>query len=534
MRFPRLRLPASGWRRRLAQCGVVLGVLFLLLTLMGFSLWGLFQVPAFQGWFFTRMIELTPPATPEETPGKPGIRPVYAGPVADGHQAKSAADVHGVTNFWNIHLSFTGSEWEGIQYRRVPPVRDWLGPDGQPTLRNPKASRNGLAGVLGFDFPWSAGDVEFGGVVLTNVGIRFKGNGTYLSAVRSYRKSFKLDLDRNVKGQSLAGRTVFNLGNLSADFTCLSDTLGYEFFREAGVPSPRTTFARVFLSIAGVETNRLLGPYLMVENPDAEWAREVFGAPGVALFKPVTMELFSDLGTNWADYKGIYDPKTPVTREQEARVMEMAAFVTHADDEEFGRRIGAYVDLDETARFLACEVLLSNYDGFLSNGQNFLFYLDPRSNRIGFIPWDLDHSWGEFPFVGTADQRERADIWQPWVGSHRFLERLMAVEDFRQRYRAALGALLETRFVPARLDRRVEELGAAMRPLIAEWSTNRLARFDVAVSAVPGVGPRDGKGPMDPDRATWQIRRFVRARFESVRGQLDGAVEGVVLTRRKP
>ena len=53
-----------------------------------------------------------------------------------------------------------------------------------------------------------------------------------------------------------------------------------------------------------------------------------------------------------------------------------------------------------------------------------IVYLDPRSNRFGFSPWDLDHSWGEFPFVGTAAERERANgeqqrdgdvAGEPWV-----------------------------------------------------------------------------------------------------------------------
>ena len=532
MRLP--RLPASGWKRWLALLAATVGGLFVALVILGLSVWGLFQVPAFQGWFFAKMMEMTPPATPEETPGKPGIIPVYSGPVSDGRQAQTAADVYRQTNVWNIHLSFTGKEWDGIQHRRVPPVSGWMSADGSLNLRNPKASRNGLAGVLGIDFPWSTGSVEFGGVPFTNVAVRFKGNGTYLGAIRSYRKSLKVDLDQHVANRSLAGRTIFNLGNLSADFTCLSDTLGYEFFRDAGIPAPRTAFARVFLSIAGVETNRLLGPFIMVENPDAEWAREAFGVPGVALFKPVTLELFSDLGPEWSAYDGIYDPKTRITPEQERRVMELASFVTHSPDDEFARRIGDFLDLEEASRFLAAEVLLSNYDGILCNGQNFLFYLDPRSNRIGFIPWDLDHSWGEFPFVGTADQRERASIWHPWVGDHRFLERLMAVPEFKDRYRRALIHLLDTVFVPARIDRRVEALAAELRPVIAEWSSGRLAKFETAVSAMPDSQPRDGANPMDPNRAAWQIRRFVAARAANVRGQLDGSVEGVILTRQPP
>ena len=534
MRFPRLRLPARGWRRWLAILGVGVGSLFLLIVMLAISLWAAFKVPAFRGWFFSKIVMMSEPATPEETPGKPGVVPSYVGPVGDARLAKSAADLYRQTNIWNIHLRFTASEWDGIQAQRIPPVPGFMNPDGTIILRNPKASRNGLAGVLGIDFPWSTGNVEFGGVPFTNAAVRFKGNGTFMAVVRSYRKSFKFDLGKHVKGQALAGRSIFNLGNLSADFTCLSDSLAYEYFRDAGVPAPRTAFARVFLSIAGVETNRLLGAYVMVENPDAEWARDAFGTKGTALFKPVTLDLFSDLGTNWNDYDAIYDPKTKISDAQKARVIEVAQWVTHASDEEFARRVGEFLDLKEVARFLAAEVLLSNFDGILANGQNFLFYLDSQTQRVGFIPWDLDHSWGEFPFMGTAEQREKVSIWQPWVGTNRFLARMMAVPEFRSNYRAALEDQLKTIFVPSRIDRRLDEVAVAVRPVIAEWSTNRVARFDQAVSSEIPPGPRDTSDPMDPHRATWQIKRFVAARAASVRDQLDGKSEGVVITRQPP
>lgn len=531
MSFPRLRLPASGWKRWIALLGIAAGSFVVLLVLLVLGVVLAIQHPSVQRWIFETSLALDSPS-PEELAAEPAATPTYAGPLGDATTAQTAADVYQPDRFWNVHLRFTEPEWSAIQYRRIAPLSNWMSSeDGSIRLRNPQASRNGLAGVLGFDFPWSTGRVDLGGVVLTNAAVRFKGNGTFLGALRSYRKPFKIDLAKYEKGRRLAGRSQFNLGNLSADMTCLSDTLGYEFFREAGVPASRTAFARVFLSIDGLETNRFLGPYVMVENPDAEWAREQFGVTNVALFKPVTYELFCDMGTNWSDYDGIYDPKTKVSPAQQARVMDLGRLVSHAPDDEFARRIGEFVDLQAFSRFLACEVLLSNYDGILSNGQNFLVYLDPRSNRFGFIPWDLDHSWGEFPFVATAEDRERASIWRPWLGQNRFLERMLEVEEVRTLYRKELNRLLDTVFVPERLHRRIDEVAGQVRPLIAEWSLERLARFETAVSSESRTGPRDGN-PMDPNRPVWQLKRFIATRAENVRDQLEGKVEGIVLQRR--
>jgi len=509
---------------------LVLGMGFLSLVALGVTLFFLFRVP----WFQTRLMggilnaqatfPLTePPAVP---PGPP-----YQGYVPKTSSVLSAADIYQPTNIWTVHLRFLPKHWAALGPSRVPAVANWQRPDGSVVLSNPNASRPGIAGVLGFDMPWSEADVEFGGVRLWDVGARFKGNGTFLGALRTYKRPFKLDLNKYDRAQQLAGRTLFNLHNLSADVSCLSDTLAYEFFREAGVPAPRTAFARVFLTIDGQFDQRLLGLYLLVENLDGKWAREVLRAEPIALFKPVTNELFHDLGDDWAAYEAEYYPKTRIGALQQRRLIELARLVTQAQDPEFAARIGEFIDLDEFACFLACEATLAHYDGILAQGQNFLIYLDPRSNRFGFIPWDQDHSWGEFGLMDTAERRERASLWHPWVGQNRFLERMLVVDDFKRRYRGQIERLLATFFVPDRLARRIDELAGVVRPAIAEESSDKLARFEAAVASQRPDGPRQPQR-VGANRPVHKLKRFVEIRARNVRQQLDGQTEGVVIGRR--
>jgi spore coat protein H len=530
VRSPWSLLPKSGWKRWLAVGLVAVAALFLLLVALVVAAILAFRSPKFQSWFMEKMIERQTASYPEDATSAPAPVPAYRGVEPDARTARNASDIFCTTNIWTAHLRLSEERWRALGPNRVAPIQNFIQADGSPLLRNTNAARAGIAGVLGFDFPWSSGDLEFGGINFTNVGVRIKGNGTFLGSLRSYKHPFKVDLNRTVKGQKLVGRNTLNFGNLTATASCLGDALGYEFYREAGVPAPRTAFARVFLTIQGRENHRLLGLYVLPENPDSAWAQERFGERDVALFKPVTYELFRDLGENWSAYADIYDAKIRLKPAQQQRMMAIASFATHASDAEFAARLDEHFDLDETARYFACEVLLANYDGILSNGQNFLIYLDPREDRVGFIPWDLDHSWGEFPHLGTADQREHASIWHPWVGQKRFLERLFAAEPFRQRYRQDLERLLTTQFVPTRLGHRVDELAALIRPAIAETSTNRLRRFDLAVSDHFTDGPRDGR-PEDPYGPVFQLKRFFVNRAASVREQLDGKNAGVIITR---
>jgi spore coat protein H len=528
-------LPKARWKR-VGLVGLVLGVLLvregiLLVVPVAVDCALLWQIPVVKGWAMVQMIRRQP-RQPTEIPRPPALTPDEISRLAtQAKTLRSAGELFVTTNVWDVRLRFRSNQWLTLGPNVVPPVAPFFRPDGSVVLRNPRATRNGLAGVLGIDFGWSEAHLEFADVSFDRVGARFKGNGTFLESQRSYKRSFKIDLNRSVKSQGLVARKTLNFHNLIADASCLSDALAYEFFRDAGVPASRTAFARLRLSVEDRFQDGLLGLYVLVENPDADWARERFGVPGVALFKPVTYELFKDLGSDWKAYEGIYDPKTKTTAKQQRRLIELARFVSHADNAEFSSEIGRLIDLDEFATFLACEVMLANYDGILSNGQNFLLYLDPRNNLFGFIPWDLDHSWGEFGLIGTVEQRERASLWHPWVGENQFLQRMLDAEPVRSRYRQEIQRIRSTLFLPDRLGQRLDDLATIVRPFVAEESNRRLARFERAVgeSRTPVVEQPAGRGN---GRSVFSHKRFFARRAESVSDQLEGRAEGVILTRR--
>jgi spore coat protein CotH len=307
----------------------------------------------------------------------------------------------------------------------------------------------------------------------------------------------------------------------------MSDSIGYEIFREAGVPAPRTAYAWLTVSVEGRWENRPLGIYLMVEPVDKAFMQERFGNKDMPVFKPVTYELFNDLGDDWSAYAPIYDLKTEATEGERRRLIELARLVTSATDAEFQTQIVDLVDLDLFARFLACEVLLANYDSILTTGQNFYLCLDMRSNKFVFVPWDLDAAWGNL-WIGTKEEQERGSIWHPWVGENRFLERLMAAEAFRQLYRDRLEEFLSGIFQTERLQRRVETLAAFLRGPIGAESGFRSNKFEQEVAAKP-VTPSPGETRDGINRPAYPVKKFVENRVKSVREQLDGKSEGLIL-----
>lgn len=513
------------WRRRLKWCGVTLGLLVGLLVTLGFTANWLMKKGLLMGW----IIEHSQRQMVKDAPEIKQLARPWAPEGASGKLPESAGELYGLTNIWPVTLSFTAEEWKKIKPKRVQPV-DMRGPNGGIVLRNPNASRNGLAGALGYDFNWVQGQLEFGPATFTNVAVRIRGNGTYVNSLFGPKQSFKVDLNRLTKGQSLAGLDELNFLNSIADGSYVRDSLAQEMFRALGVPGPRTAYAYLTLNVPGPFEDQPLGLYVMMENIDGDFAKDRFGSKKTPIFKPVTYDLFKDLGDDWKAYEGIYDLKTEATELQKKRVIEFARLVTHGDDAEFERRMEEYLDVREFAAFVAGHVLLSSYDGFLTNGQNYYMYLDSRSNRFGFISWDQDHSWGEFGYIGQAETREKASIWDPAAYEHRFLQRVMKVEAFRAVYREHLENALREQFTIEKLYPRIDQIAAMVRPAVAAEADYRLRRFDISVSTNWVEGPRDGaaEGPRAP---VHQIKRFIANRIQSVRGQLDGREEGALLRR---
>lgn len=430
-----------------------------------------------------------------------------------------------------------------------------------PRLLAAEGQRNGLSGAAGMTFEYVQADLDFAGTRLTNVAVRFKGNGTFMGARMSDKKSLKVDLNEFAKGQKLAGLGKLNLHNNTTDASWMNEPLSYALYRAAGVPAPRTSYARVRVNAPGLHDNTYLGLYSIVENPDNNWAEANFGSKKGAIFKPVTPTLFRYLGDDWKAYNQIYDPKTELTDKQKRRVQDFAKLLTEANDADFARRLPEFLDVDEFSRFMAVTVWLSTLDSILTLGQNYVVYLHPKTDKFQFVPWDLDHSFGNFGMQGSQEEREQLSINKPWSGENRFFERVLGVPAVKDAYLARLKEFQGTIFQPERLAKQVDDVAKVIRDAVKDESPEKLERFDkvVAGEAVammfggggprggdrgPGPGgpggdrgPGGGRGPGGPGgfgfgQPPKPIKGFVPARHASVAAQLAGKSEGLPIGER--
>jgi len=413
--------------------------------------------------------------------------------------------------------------------------------------RGGERKRGGLAALMGIEFPYVHANLDFEGKGLPDVGVRYKGNFSYMQSRDQLKRSLKVDLNRFEPKQAWLGLSTLNLHSNVTDASWMNEVLSYRFYRDAGVPASRTTYARVSISVPGKYDHEPLGLYSIVEDVDASFARTNFGTEQGVIFKPSTPVLFTDLGDDWQDYEATYEPKGTPTPKQSARLIQFCKFVSHASDAEFAAKLDQFLDVDAFARYLAATVHLSTLDSLLVMGQNFHVYLHPKTQKFSIIPWDLDHSFGQFPMLNNKVQ-EDLNIDKPWQGDKLFLARVFQVEKFKKLYMARLKEFNQGLFKPERITQQVDETAKVLRPFIEAESADKLARFDKVVAgeiidplpikmgrpppSAPGAAP-GGPPPLAPDKVR-PIKVFAGVRARSVADQLAGRSKGTPLDRPGP
>ena len=433
----------------------------------------------------------------------------------------------GLKNVIDVHLSMVPEEWEKMQ----PPKgarMDFLSimlafedvvndANEGGHFRNENSRRPGLAGYMGIDHQYGRADVTIDGETIRGVGLRYKGNGTFIEGQAIKRLSFKIDFNKYDEELEFRGLTKINLNNCVTDPSMLREALSYELFREAGIPCSRVGFARVNATVPGKFERKLLGLCSVVEQVDKRFLKDRYGSSEGLLLKPSTFGVFRYFDEDWAEYERAYVPKTEPKVEQQERVIEFAKLLHQADNETFDQQVDDHLDVDQFLRFLAVNVLLSNLDSFLGATQNHYIYLEPNSNKFQILPWDMDHSFGAFPLAGTPKSRRDLSIDHPGDRKNTLIERVLDVPRHKKTYHDYLDTYLDTIFAEEKVHQQITGAADFLRPLISANGADAPARFEKVVADAPSGG--------EPHA----MKYFVGKRRESVRRQLDGLSSGQIV-----
>jgi spore coat protein H len=269
-----------------------------------------------------------------------------------------------------------------------------------------------------------------------DVGVHLKGNSTF-RPIDGEKPSFTLKFNWQTPGQRFHGLNKISLNNSQADPSYLNEALCTGLFRSLGVPVARITHERVWLN------ERYLGLYILVEGMTKDFLKLNFKNGDGNLYEGNSkdideeIEQINGLDTSRADLAAL----VAAAREMDARAR--------------WQRLHKVLDVDRFVSMMAGEVLMSGWDGYYNDCNNYRLYHDPATVLMVMMPHGLDNMFQ------TPETQ-----WRPELHSLLVMAVLQSSEGqdlYRQRFWTAFEGPLRTDLILGRLD----QVAARLRPTVA-------------------------------------------------------------------
>ena len=282
-----------------------------------------------------------------------------------------------------------------------------------------------------------------------SVGIKLKGAAGSFRGLDD-RPALTLNFDKFRDGQKFHDLDKIHLNNSVQDASYLNEIICSELFLAAGVPTPRTSHARVWLN------GRDLGFYVLKEGFDKTFLKRYFKDPSGNLYDSgLLQEIDADLEKDSGD--------GPDDRSDLAALANAAR---EGDQEKRWNRLAKLLDVDQFLTFMALEQMCSHWDGYCNARNNYRVYFDPATGRAHFFPHGMDQMFGD-PHFGVL-QTPGAMV----------AEAVLSNPKWRMRYRERLVELLPLFSPGDKLSQRLDEIHARTRPVLAGMGEEHAREHD--------------------------------------------------------
>jgi hypothetical protein len=277
--------------------------------------------------------------------------------------------------------------------------------------------------------------VEYRGMVFDSVGVRYKGNSSFVQSRSTPKKPFKFKFDEYRSKQSCFGVTRLNFSNGVKDPSFMREKLAYDVLRTI-LPSPRAAFAVV--SVDG----DMLGLYTQVEQVDKKFLARHFEDNDFNLYKAADIGATLEYrGAGADDYKRELELKTNEKTDDWSRLIAMIDALSHTTADAFVKRVGALLDLDNSIRMNAFNMAASHFDSYTGSGRNVYLYDDQSTGRFVFIPWDANEAFGAYSNNWNVVAQDILSI--PALDKRPVLARILENDSLRTVYLQYIRALAQ-------------------------------------------------------------------------------------------
>ncbi len=308
------------------------------------------------------------------------------------------------------------------------------------------------------------------GVTFDSVGVRFKGQTSYMGTTNSQKKSFNITLDYVRPKQSLMGYQTLNLNNCFQDASFLREVFFQRQIRRH-IPAAQSCFVQ--LTINGQnwglypnvqQLNKDFLSEWFFSNDGANWRADrpdgsTGGGPGGPGWGDGTAAL-NYLGTDTAQYQKYYTLKSSDIDNPWSHLIATCNALNSTPLAELPNVLPNFLDIDRTLWHLASEIAFSDDDSYVHKGKmDYYLYYEPETGRMTPLEYD-GNSVMELNLAGWSPFYNETKVNYP------LLNRILAVPMWRQRYLAHLRTIIQDEMDPAVCNAMLDNYQAQIAPLV--------------------------------------------------------------------
>jgi hypothetical protein len=262
-------------------------------------------------------------------------------------------------------------------------------------------------------YTWVEGSFSYKGRTWGNVGVRLKGENSFLPI--DEKPSLKIKFDKYVDGGEFYGLEELTLNNMSGDYSMMHESLAYRLYREAGVPAARAHHASVTIN------GEPYGLYANVENVDQRMMARWFEDTAGPLFEVWDVD-FYDYYVPYFELEYGPDDRTNIQGVADAFEESGEAAMQQAKE---------HLDLDAFINYWAVGMYVGQFDSYpYSNpGDDCHIYNNPTTDTLVFIPHGEDET---FYYASTYVAQANGIVGQ------RCLDSAPCLSDLKQRVREVI------------------------------------------------------------------------------------------------
>ena len=293
------------------------------------------------------------------------------------------------------------------------------------------------------------------GVVYDSVGVRFKGQTSYMMAQNSQKKSFNLTVDHARPDQKLMGYKTLNLNNSFQDPSFLREVFYLHQIRRH-IPVAKANFVKLYLN------GQYWGIYPNVQQLNKDFLKEwFFSADGInwradrpdGTVSPGPggggggwgdgTAALNYLGSDTTLYQKYYTLKSSELDHSWDYLVATCNALNNTPPAELPDVLPDFLDIDRTLWHLASEIAFSDDDSYVYKGKmDYYVYYEPETGRMTPIEYD-----------GNSVMGANFVTWSPFYNASKvnypLLNKMLAVPIWRQRYLAHLRTIIEDEMNPA-------------------------------------------------------------------------------------